>query len=82
MLLSTQIIWVAICWLVSAIDGLPVTSGPANTAPKDDVWSREAVLTLIGVLVAIVLFIVGLVFKNIRNRAINIFACQCYRASF
>jgi hypothetical protein len=57
---------------------LPATSlayNP-NTEPKSNDWSKEAVLTLVGVLAAVACFIIGLAWPRLRTWLCNLPKCQ------
>ena len=57
----------ALTVLAYCTNALPVPSDASDTRANDTAWSKEAVLALVGVLVAIMLFVVGLASKTIRR---------------
>jgi hypothetical protein len=56
-------------------NALPAAPNASDTLPENTPWSKEAILALVGVLVAIILSVVGLASKTIRRRFMDIFSC-------
>jgi hypothetical protein len=58
-------------------NALPAALHASDTSPENTRWSKEAILALVSVLVAILLFMVGLASQTIRRCVMNTFSCTC-----
>jgi hypothetical protein len=52
--------------LAYSANALPAAPNASDTLPENTRWSKEAILALVSVLVAMLLFVVGLASKTIR----------------
>lgn len=67
--------------LIASAKAQPMQSGFQNdihASSDSDGWSKESILTLIGVLVAILLFVIGLTVRRVRAGLYR--ACKCERS--
>ena len=56
------------------INALPASPNASGASPDDAKWSKEAILALVGVMVAVLLFAVGLASKALRAWFIDTFS--------
>lgn len=75
MTLFVRALWLLALSFVACASGLPVSTDPSSAPASSKGWSREAILTLAGILVAIFLFVAGLASNSVREWTISIFEC-------
>lgn len=63
--------------LAYCTNALPAPSSTSNARSNDTAWSKEAILALVSVLVAILLFAVGLASKTVRRWAVGTINRTC-----
>jgi hypothetical protein len=61
--------------LTYCTNAFPAPPSAGDTLPSDAKWSKEAILALVGILVAILLFVLGILSKPVRRCIMNIFSC-------
>lgn len=60
--------------LAYSTNALPASPNASGAMPDDAKWSKEAILALVGVVVAVLLFAIGLASKTIRAWFIDTFS--------
>jgi hypothetical protein len=67
---------------IDSAGGHPVTSDSWGPSTDDRDWFKETVLTLVDLVTAVALFIIGLASKRLRKRTASTFDCESSLPSF